>query len=201
MYLRGKAPLRVSFCGGSTDVSPYPENHGGVVLSTTINKYAYGTIRPRDDGWTLLYSLDYDSLLKIRVEDSPQFDGNLDLFKASIRYLHPKRGFDLFVHCDVPPGSGLGSSGTMASLLAGLISTHERLSLSNYEIADRAFKIERDELELLGDRQDEYAAVFEGFNLIEFYGDRTVVSPLRAKILLKPLNTKEIFKCVYLCLP
>ncbi len=47
---RAKAPLRVSFAGGGTDVPPFPEREGGLVLSATINRYAHGTLRPRTDG-------------------------------------------------------------------------------------------------------------------------------------------------------
>jgi len=59
-YYRARAPLRLSFCGGGTDVSPYPEEHGGVVLSATINQYAYASLRPRRDSKLTIASLDYD---------------------------------------------------------------------------------------------------------------------------------------------
>ena len=59
-YFRARAPLRISLCGGGTDVTPYPEEHGGMVLSATINQYAYASLRPRRDSRLTLASLDYD---------------------------------------------------------------------------------------------------------------------------------------------
>ncbi len=60
MTFRAKAPLRISFCGGGTDVSPYPEEKGGAVLSTTIDKYAWASVTPRTDDRILITSLDFD---------------------------------------------------------------------------------------------------------------------------------------------
>ncbi len=59
MIVRAKAPLRISFAGGGTDVPPFPEQEGGCVLSATIDRYAYGSLRPRDDQQICVHSLDY----------------------------------------------------------------------------------------------------------------------------------------------
>src|SRR5690348_7407571 len=120
MVFRAKAPLRVSFAGGGTDVAPFPEQEGGLVLSATINRYAYGSLSPRVDGEIHVESVDYG--MKVAYEDGADlaFDGKLDLVKAAIRRFggHEERGYDLFLHANAPPGSGLGSSSTvMVSLI------------------------------------------------------------------------------------
>ena len=178
MFVRARAPLRVSFCGGGTDVSPYPENHGGVVLSTTIDRYVHGMLLPRDDDQVRAYSFDMNTFWEHRLNAPVEIGGPLSLAKAVVRRMQPQRGFDLLISSDAPPGSGLGSSGALASMLVGLIGEHMGRSLSTYEIANLAYEVEQKEMNLLGGRQDQYAAVFGGFNLIEFT-DRTVVNPLR----------------------
>ena len=49
MIIRSRAPVRISFAGGGTDVSPYCEEHGGFAVNATINKYVYGEYRPTDE--------------------------------------------------------------------------------------------------------------------------------------------------------
>ena len=181
MIIRSKAPLRISFCGGGTDVSPYVEERGGVVLSVTIDKYAYASLRIRDDENISVQSLDYDIVAKYRVDDDLEYNGELDLVKAVIRNMcnGNKQGLDFFMHSDAPPGSGLGSSSTVVVALIGLIRHWQRLPLTNYEIADLAYRIERVDLNIKGGMQDQYAAVFGGFNFIEFGRDAVIVNPLR----------------------
>ena len=179
LYFRARAPLRLSFCGGGTDVSPYPEEHGGMVLSATINQYAYASLRPRRDSKLTISSLDYDLVAKYDHPRRMRLDGNLDLIKAAVKALKVRRGADLWVHSDAPPGSGLGSSSTMVVALIGVLSKWLERSLSGYEIAELAYRIERKDLGLAGGRQDQYAATFGGFNFIEFHRDSTVVNPLR----------------------
>jgi D-glycero-alpha-D-manno-heptose-7-phosphate kinase len=180
-YVRARAPLRLSFCGGGTDVSPYPEEHGGVVLSATINQYAFASLRPRRDARLTIRSLDYDVVAKYDHPRRLTFDGNLDLVKAVVRAFRPKRGAELWVHSDAPPGSGLGSSSTLVVALIGALSEWLKRPVSGYEAAELAYRIERVDFGLAGGRQDQYAAAFGGFNLIEFHGDSTLVNPLRIR--------------------
>jgi D-glycero-alpha-D-manno-heptose-7-phosphate kinase len=211
MIIRSRAPLRISFSGGGTEVSPYKDEYGGVVLCATIDKYAYGSLRLRDDRNVTVTSLDYDIVAKYNLDSDTSYDGELDLVKAVIKNLDTpqpgrfllsekstgekselksfclgkgyKQGFDFFIHSDAPPGSGLGSSSTMVVALIGLLKHWQRLPLTNYEIANLAYHIERVDLGIKGGMQDQYAAVFGGFNFIEFGRgpglSNVVVNPLR----------------------
>ena len=183
MLYRAKAPLRVSFAGGGTDVAPFPEREGGLVLNATINRYAYGTLRPRRDAQIHIESVDFGQTAQFGFGDALVFDGKLDLVKGAIKRLgNPEEleaGFDLFLHSNAPPGSGLGSSSTMMVALIGLLKEFRSMPLTDYEIAQLAYEVERIDLGLKGGLQDQYAATFGGFNFLELYGDHVVVNPLR----------------------
>lgn len=184
MLIRSKAPLRISFAGGGTDVPPYPAEYGGAVLSATINKYAYGSLTLTNDQTLTVQSLDYDIVAKYHNDHDLAFDGNLNLVKAVVKRLwsnRTERGLQLFLHSDAPPGSGLGSSSTLVVALIGLFKDWLHLPLTLYEIAELAYQIEREDLGIKGGLQDQYAATFGGFNFIEFFGATTVVNPLRVE--------------------
>jgi D-glycero-alpha-D-manno-heptose-7-phosphate kinase len=181
VVVRAKAPLRLSFAGGGTDVSPFPETEGGAVLSATIDRYAYGSLAPRADRRITVHSVDFGMSLDFDAAENPTFDGKLDLVKAAIRKVGgDSGGYDLLLQSNAPPGSGLGSSSTMMVALIGVLREHHGLALSEYEIAHLAYLTERQDLQIRGGLQDHYAATFGGFNFIEF-GDRVVVNPLRIK--------------------
>jgi len=181
MVIRSKAPLRLSFAGGGTDVRPFVDIEGGCVLNATIARYAWGSLAGRRDGQIQIESADFGSLLQFDAKASLVYDGKMDIAKAAIRNLGGQNspGFDLFLHTDAPPGSGLGSSSSLMVSLVGLLREFKRLSLSDYETAQLAYQIEREQLGIQGGMQDQYAAAFGGFNFIEFYKDRVIVNPLR----------------------
>ena len=183
MLFRAKAPLRVSFAGGGTDVAPFPEREGGLVLNATINRFAYGTLRPRRDEDIQIESVDFGETARFGFGDAMAFDGKLDLVKAAIHRLSPREegggGFELFLHSNAPPGSGLGSSSTMMVALIGLLKEFRSVPLTDYEVAHMAYEVERVDLGLKGGLQDQYAATFGGFNFLEFHADHVVVNPLR----------------------
>lgn len=178
--IRAKAPLRLSFAGGGTDVPPFPEMEGGSVLSATINRYAYGTLRPRHDGQVRVRSLDFGMTVTYSRDADVVYDGKLDLVKAAILHADlPPGGLDLFLHSDAPPGSGLGASSAMMVALVALLNSWRSRSFEPYELAAEAHRIERVELDIPGGLQDQYAAAFGGFNFIEFLPSGVVVNPLR----------------------
>jgi len=197
MIFRSKAPLRISFAGGGTDVPPYPQERGGVVLSTTIDKYAYATLIPCQDKEIRIQSLDYDIMAKYDLDEELVYDGKLDLVKAVIRNMKMdnSQGVKLFIHSDAPPGSGLGSSSTMVVALIGAFKHWLRSPMTDYEIAELAYYIEREDLGIKGGMQDQYAATFGGFNFIEFLGSITVVNPLR----IRPDILNELQYLLLLC--
>jgi len=181
MLVRSKAPLRISFSGGGTDVPPYPQTKGGVVLSSTINKYAYASLIPRKDKNEIkVVSLDYERTLEYKNEEDLEYNGDLDLVKSVIKNMKiVNKGIKIYLHSDAPPGSGLGSSSTMVVSLIGLFRHWLNMPLTNYDIADLAYKIERVDLGIEGGLQDQYAATFGGFNFIEFLENMVIVNPLK----------------------
>lgn len=186
--LRARAPLRVSFAGGGTDVSPFPEREGGAVLSATISSYSYATLRPRTDGRITVESHDYGQTIDYEVGTKAVLDGTLDLPKAAIDRIMaldgamPSEGFDLFLHTNAPPGSGLGSSSAVMVAVIDLVARHSGIDLDPHEIAELAYRLEREDLGIPGGYQDQYAAAFGGFNFMEFRGHgEVVVSPLRVR--------------------
>lgn len=196
MIVRGRAPLRLSFAGGGTDVSPYPEQFGGVVLSTTIDRYAYASVQPRRDGRVVLTSLDYGIHGASYLRNRLRRDGTLDLVKTVVRESGTlKRGLELTLHSDAPPGTGLGSSSTMVVALLGALQRASGGAVDRYALAEQAFVIERESAGVPGGKQDQYAAVFGGFNVIEFGAQETVVTGLR----IEPEIVNELEYRMLLC--
>ncbi len=202
--LRSKAPLRMSFAGGGTDVSPYPEERGGAVLNCTIDKFAYCTLEYDlgESGTASVESLDFDQKIRYEMPSDLVYNGELDLAKAALKVLLPNAGnhgisdrLHLFLHSDAPAGTGLGGSSAMCVALVGALQRYLREPVTSYEVAELAYRIEREELRLKGGRQDQYTAAFGGFNFMEFERDRTIVNPLK----IQPDVLNELAYRLLLC--
>jgi D-glycero-alpha-D-manno-heptose-7-phosphate kinase len=182
MQIRARAPLRISFGGGGTDVPPYCDERGGAVLSATINRHAYATLLPGGESFAVK-SLDYDASISYNLSEAFVYDGQLDLAKGVIDHFRKSHrfetGMEILLHNDAPPGSGLGSSSAITVALIGALAEQLHQPMDAYQIAETAYKIERIEVGQIGGKQDQYAAAFGGFNFIEFGKGKTVVNALR----------------------
>lgn len=187
MIYRSKAPLRIGLAGGGTDVSPYCDLYGGAILNATVSLYAYANIEPIDENAIILNAVDRKEEERYEWTDKLPVNGKLDLLKGvynSIqrRYGVPLSGFRLSTSVDAPAGSGLGTSSTLVVAVIGAFTEMLRLPLGEYDIAHLAYEIERNELDMAGGRQDQYAATFGGVNFMEFSADdKVIVNPLRIK--------------------
>jgi D-glycero-alpha-D-manno-heptose-7-phosphate kinase len=182
--LRARAPLRISFAGGMSDIPSYYMEQGGAVLAGTINRYTYVTLSPReeDDTEVNIRSLDFDTVVRYRLEEGPVYDGVLDLVKAAITRMIPRdraQGFDVCIESDAPAGSGLGGSSSLTLAVIGVLAEFMGLRLDLYQQAELAYTIERIDLGISGGKQDQYEISFGGFNWIEFSKEGVVVNPLR----------------------
>jgi D-glycero-alpha-D-manno-heptose-7-phosphate kinase len=176
--IRASAPLRISFVGGGTDFPHYYERHGGAVLSATIDHAAHVSVAPREDRQVRIRSLDLGHLVEYRLEHGPVYDGVMDLPKAAIERMGVPAGIDVDIASDAPPGSGLGGSSALVTACVGALAMLTDRSMAPREVAELAYLIEREDLGIAGGWQDQFAAAFGGFNLLEFGAEGVSVQPL-----------------------
>jgi D-glycero-alpha-D-manno-heptose-7-phosphate kinase len=187
MIYRSKAPLRIGLAGGGTDVSPYSDLYGGAILNATVSLYASASIEPISQTGIIFTSIDQKKEQCFEWSNKLPIDGNMDLLKGVYNRIQkdfgiPKTNFRLSTYVDVPAGSGLGTSSTLVVAIIGAFAEMLRLPLGEYDIAYYAYDIERNDLQLAGGKQDQYAATFGGVNFMEFYADnKVIVNPLRIK--------------------
>ena len=185
MIIRSKAPLRLGLAGGGSDVSPYSDLYGGLILNATVNLSAYCTIETQEGEWVRVDAYDAGAHLRCPLGDT--LEGAPDLIRGVyariVRDFGPVPGaFSITTYNDAPAGSGLGTSSTMVVCILKCFAEWMNLPLGDYEIARLAYEIERKDLELAGGKQDQYAAAFGGFNFMEFHRDDIViVNPLKIK--------------------
>jgi D-glycero-alpha-D-manno-heptose-7-phosphate kinase len=187
MIIRSKAPLRLGLAGGGSDVSPYSDIYGGLILNATINLYAYCTIEETDDSQITICGYDSNCFKKFPLMETLEIDGEANLIKGVYNRVMKDFGyrgnaFKITTYNDAPAGSGLGTSSTMVVCILKCFVEWMSLPLGDYEIARLAYEIERRDLGLSGGKQDQYAAAFGGFNYMEFLkDDMVIVNPLKMK--------------------
>jgi D-glycero-alpha-D-manno-heptose-7-phosphate kinase len=170
-----RTPFRVSFFGGGTDYPIWYEENGGRVLSSTINKFCFVTLRILPPFFDYKYYLQY-----YRRETANSID---EISNPSIReclkYLNISEGVEVVHHADLPAQSGLGSSSTFTVCLLHAAYALQCKMPTKLQLAIDAIHIEQHIIGEAVGSQDQTAAAFGGINRIEFGGARQVtVTPL-----------------------
>jgi D-glycero-alpha-D-manno-heptose-7-phosphate kinase len=192
---RARAPVRISFGGGGSDLTYYFVDNPGLVLSTTVALFCHVTLVPRADQRITIHSEDlgtanhYASLNDL-TENLAQ-----DLLTSVISVIKPVYGFDLYVRSDFPVGSGLGGSSAVATAIVAAFNEFRLDHWTTYEIAELAFHAERLCFGVAGGWQDQYASAFGGFNLIELDGKKNFVHAIR----MESSTLNELEECLILC--
>lgn len=180
VYARARAPVRVSFGGGGSDLTHYFSNRPGAVVNSTISMYSHAVLRKRNDSRIIVGSLDLNQKLEAESLDAAfKEQAPFGLILALLRAIHPEFGFELYINSDFPIKSGLGGSAAVSTAILGCFNQFRQDRWDLHEIAEIAFQAERFYLGISGGWQDQYATVFGGFNFMEFDMDETVVTPLR----------------------
>jgi D-glycero-alpha-D-manno-heptose-7-phosphate kinase len=173
MVVRARAPLRVSFAGGGSDIVEFAEEHGGAVFSTTINRFAYASLRKGGHSFRVdLPNLGISEVVDPDVASSSPVEFARRALGAAANGF--AGGLELF--CDCPAGSGLGSS---SALMVALVAARRRFLeneawLDPQKLAAEAYEVERERLGIKGGMQDQYSAAFGGFNFMRFSGRNQV---------------------------
>jgi D-glycero-alpha-D-manno-heptose-7-phosphate kinase len=157
-----RTPLRISFVGGGTDLPDFYDEHGGAVISTTVDKWIHVVLARRFEGDVRV------SYSRTEIVDSAAHVEH-ELVREAMRMTGVPRGVDIVTLADVPShGTGLGSSSTLTVGLLNALYAFQGVYKPPLELAEEASRIE---IQILGKpigRQDQYAAAVGGFNFIEF---------------------------------
>ncbi|MCL4543820.1 MAG: GHMP kinase [Chloroflexi bacterium] len=174
-----RAPVRISFAGGGTDLPSYYVPYGGIVVSTTIDRYFYAIIEADGVRPLQITSADYSTFYRHMAEgDVPWENGDLRLPLAVLNHFGIRQGLSLFLASEVPGGTGLGSSSTVTVTLVKAMAALCGISLTLGELAEIASYIELVKLGSPIGKQDQYAAAFGGFHAYRFHAGGVEVEPL-----------------------
>ncbi|MGC8568203.1 MAG: kinase [Candidatus Micrarchaeia archaeon] len=166
-FITTKTPVRISFTGGGTDFPAFYRQNGGAVISAAINKYIYVTVAKNfyKDEIRVSYSKTENALKSVEEIQHPTV-------REAMKLLGIQGGLQIISITEIPSqGTGLGSSSSFLVGLLNALHAWQAEAPSQRQLAEEAFKIEREILKEPGGKQDHYMAAYGGMNLLEFFPD------------------------------
>ena len=176
--LIARAPVRLSFAGGGTDLEAYYARYGGAVVSTTIDKYFYVILNVNNTDALQVTSSDYQVFYRHDPTKAFFWPDDLSLPQAVLKRLGIRHGLSMFLASEIPPGTGLGSSSAATAALIKATCAAQGRYLTKTELAEMACQVEIEDLGQPIGKQDQYASAFGGLNLITFSKEGVEVEPI-----------------------
>ncbi|MDQ5962365.1 MAG: hypothetical protein QG653_172 [Patescibacteria group bacterium] len=168
-----RAPLRISFVGGGTDIKEFYSRYPGRVISTTIDKFVY--IVSNQNTFSGKYILKY---FQTEIANHPS-EFKHDRFKEALLHIGIDNGIEIASFADLPSKTGLGSSSSFSVALMKALYANQGKKISKEQAAQSACELEIDILKEPIGKQDQYASAYGGLNVITFNTDGTVdVEPI-----------------------
>ena len=162
-----RAPLRIALGGGGTDLPSHYGAHGGFVVSAAIDRRVHMSVGESDGRGYRLEHLEVEE-----VEDPAEI--RHPILRAAIARHWNGQPLDISSTGDVPPGTGLGSSGAYTVCTVKALEEASGRMISPAELAEAACAIELGDLGRTVGKQDQYAAAFGGVNAFTFRRDGSV---------------------------
>jgi len=162
-----KTPFRISFFGGGTDYPVWYRDNEGAVLSTTIDKYCYITVRYLPPFFPHKYRIIYSKIETVKTIEEILHSA----VRETLRVLHVSQGVEIHHDGDLPARTGMGSSSAFTVGLLNAIYALKGTMISKDRLSREAIHIERDILKENVGVQDQIATAYGGFNKIRFNGD------------------------------
>lgn len=189
-YIVTRTPLRVSLFGGGTDISYFYKKFNGKVISTTINKFVYVTVKPYDKLFGEKYRLNY-SLTEHVKKNLRNIKNNI--IRECLKFLKIKESLNICISTDIPASSGLGASSAIIVGLLNALYAYKGIKIKKSVLAENACKIEIDILKNPIGKQDQYNAVYGGFKSYSFLKKNKVLFSNLNNALIKKIFSRSLF--------
>jgi D-glycero-alpha-D-manno-heptose-7-phosphate kinase len=190
--------VRLDFAGGWTDVPPFSSDEGGIVVAAALGLRVHAALRPLEPKEPAAVRIVSDDLGEAASAPSPgalPATGPLALIAAALRRYPPRGSFELRTRSDVPPGSGLGSSGALDVAVLGALFGGRATRCEPLELAHHAWQVEAGDAGIPGGKQDQYMAALGGFQELRFDDPHVTAAPLRLESSVRDGLAAAILLC------
>ena len=195
MIINASAPVRIDLAGGAFDVHPlYLFEGGGPTVNIAIDIRTKVRLETRDDSEIHLRSLDLQVTETAPNVDLLDLDGELGFVARIVRFYRPDTGLNVTTEVDFPKGSGLGTSSSLLIALSGGLNELNQSGYSQQQIIDYGANIESESLRVPTGKQDYFAAMYGGINVVWSYIKGSWTEPVE----LSEAKIAELNECMVL---